>query len=486
MSSVVGMRGRVLRAIGAEGLGQLLNVAVRLLMVPLFLSAWGTQAYGEWLTLTAVAGLFSLADLGGQLYFINRMTDSWAKRELEKFQNVLAAGMFFFGVSSAALMAFAVAAMVLLPDMQFFLGVSATSSSVVRWVLLIMSFRVMASLPLGLLLGIYRATGQQATSVMYGNLMLLVQLITGAAVLWAHGGMVLMACTDVIGLILVSTLVAFDLRRRLPAEIKLLSWHLPDMQILREAWVPSLHFLGIQLAMAAMIQGSVIVVAKTMGPLEVAVFSTMRTVANVVSRFLGMMSHSAWPEFTRLESDNDNESLQRLFRTIFFASTTAGLLYLALLQHFGHELFDLWLHKQLPYQGLSMFLMGAFVVFSNNWTLGGNLLMATNRHHSYALVQMPVNLFALAVCYFGGRWYGLEGMIVGLIIGQSLLMISLTGWLLARNRWSRAASLLVGQSALVALLLPLFLNAWAAFLITLLFALATVRELRLGRRGLIS
>lgn len=482
MSAVASMRGRVLRAIGAEGLGQLLNVGLRLLLVPLFLSAWGTRAYGEWLILTAVAGWFSLADLGGQLYFINRMTESWAKRELEEFQNVFTAGMYLFGVSSAVLMVLATAAM-LLPAVPHWLGVESASSGVVRWVLLIMSLRVLASLPMGLLLGVYRATGMQATSVMYGNLMLLIQLITGAAVLWWGGGMVLMACTEVIGLLLVSVLVAFDLRRRMPAKVRLFSRRLPDMRIVRQAWVPSLHFLGIQLAMATMIQGSVIVVAKTMGPFEVAVFSTMRTIANVVSRFLGMMSHSAWPEFTRLESEGDNESLLGLFRSIFLASTLAGLLYLAALQHFGRELFDLWLHKQLPYEGLGMFLMGAFVVFSNNWTLGGNLLMATNRHHDYARVQLPVNLFALAISYLGSRWYGLEGTIGGLVVGQAVPMISLTAWMLARNGWASAARYLVGQSVLVALLLPLFLNAWAALLATLLFALFSVRRLWSGSRG---
>lgn len=483
MNATEGMRGRVLRAIGAEGLGQLLNMAVRLLLIPLFLSAWGTQAYGEWLILTAVAAWFSLADLGGQIYFINRMTESWAKRQMEEFQKVFAAGMFLFGVSSTVLMTLAAVAL-MLPGVPSWLGVENTPSSVARWVLLIVSFRVLASLPLGLLLGVYRATGAQATSVMYGNLMLLIQLVSGAAVLWWGGGMVLMACTEVIGLALVSALVAFDLRQRLPAEIRLFSARLPDMRIVRQALVPSLHFLSIQFAMAAMIQGCVIVVAKAMGPYEVAVFSTMRTIANVVSRFLGMMSHSAWPEFTRLASQKDSEKLLGLFRSIFFASVVAGLCYLTVLQLFGSDLFDIWLNKQLPYDWLSMFLMGVFVIFSSNWTLGGNLLMATNRHHDFAKIQLPVNVFALVVCYLGGLLYGLQGMVGGLIIGQSVPMIWFTAWMLARSGWPREARYMVGQSLLVALLLPLFLNAWAALLATVVFALIGARRLWFGQRGL--
>lgn len=461
MTGESAMRGRILRAIGAEGVGQLLNVAVRLLLVPLFLAAWGPQTYGEWLILTAVAGWFSLADLGGQLYFINRMTEAWAQHKLDEFQKIFATGLFFFGVSSAVLMSLA-AALLTAPVIPNWLGIQRTDSDVVYWVLIIMCLRVLASLPLGLLLGVYRATGAQATSVMYGNLMLLVQLIAGAAVLMSNGGMVLMALTEVLGLFIVSSVVIFDLRRRMPAGVRLF-WPIhPQMSILQNAWSPSLHFLSIQLAMAVMIQGSVIVVAKAMGPLEVVVFSIMRTIANLVSRFLGMMAHSAWPEFTRLHSQGENQRFQELFHTILLASTLAGLLFLGLVQLFGNQLFELWLGKQLPYETQSMLMMGALVVFTNTWTLGGNLLMATNRHHDYARVQLPVNVIALGAAYLGGRAFGMEGFIGGLILGQSVPMTVLTAWMLRRNAWREASRYLGVQTALVLVLLPLYLNPWSA------------------------
>lgn len=465
MTGDTAMQGRILRAIGAEGVGQLLNVAVRLLLVPLFLAAWGPQKYGEWLILTAVAGWFSLADLGGQLYYINRMTEAWARDKLDEFQKIFSTGVFFFGVSSAVLMSLA-AVLLAVPTIPKWLGIQSTGSDVVYWVLIIMCLRVLVSLPLGLLLGVYRATGAQATSVMYGNLMLLVQLIAGTAVLLSNGGMVLMALTEVVGLFVVSSLVIFDLRRRMPAGRRLFWPFHPQMSILRESWSPSLHFLGIQLAMAVMIQGSVIVVAKAMGPLEVVVFSIMRTIANLVSRFLGMMAHSAWPEFTRLHGQGETQGFQALFRSIFLASTLVGLLYLGLVQLFGKQLFELWLGKQLPYENQSMLLMGALVVFTNHWTLGGNLLMATNRHHDYARVQLPVNMIALSAAYLGGRWLGIEGFIGGLFFGQSVPMIVLTIWMLGRNGWWAASRYLGIQAAIVVVLLPLYLNQWSAVLVT--------------------
>ncbi len=459
------MWGRILRAIGAEGIGQLLNIAVRLLLVPLFLTAWGAEIYGEWLILTAFAGWFSLADLGAQLYFVNRMTEAWTKRELNEFRDVFSTGVFFFGVTSAAMMAL-VAVFMMYPNISNLLGIESTNPNIVYWVLIIMCLRVLASLPLGLLLGVYRATGAQATSVMYSNLMLLIHLIVSVVVLSTGGNMILMALSEIIGMFLISFLVVLNLRSHLPSEVRLFRLCRPQMDILRQAWSPSLHFLGIQLAMVVMIQGSVIVVAKAMGPFEVVVFSTMRTIANVVSRFLGMMSHSAWPEFTRLHSEHDIKRLQTLFRSIFLTSTLAGLLYLGTVQFFGAQLFELWLGQQLPYESLGMLMMGVLVVLTNHWTLGGNLLMATNRHRDYARVQLPVNIMALATAYLGGCWFDVEGFIGGLIVGQSVPMIALTAWMLRCNSWEYASRCLQLYSICFIIIMPLYVYRLGALFAT--------------------
>jgi O-antigen/teichoic acid export membrane protein len=471
------MWGRIFRAIGAEGIGQLLNVAIRLLLVPLFLAAWGTQTYGEWLILTAVAGLFSLADMGAQMYFVNRMTEAWVQRKLNEFKDIFSTGIFFFGITSFTLMALATVVL-MHPGIPNWLGIESTDSNIVYWVLIIMCLRVLASLPLGLLLGVYRATGAQATSVMYGNLMLIIQLIVSVVVLSTGGSMILMALSEVIGMFLVSFWVIFGLRSHIPAEVRLFRLHRPQMGILQQAWSPSLHFLAIQLAMAVMIQGSIIVVAKAMGPFEVVIFSTMRTIANVVSRFLAMISHSAWPEFTRLYIDNDSKRLQILFQSILFVSTLTGLLYLGVVQFFGSKIFDLWVGGRLPYETWVMLMMALLVVLTNQWTLGGNLLMATNTHVEYAQVQLPVNITALGISYLGAGWFGLEGFIGALILGQSVPMIIFTVRSFRRNFWWDASRSVTLQTLLVLMLLPLYLHPWGVILIVVGVLLFGVYALR--------
>lgn len=455
-----GMRGRIFRAVGAEALGQFLNIGIRLLLVPLFLSAWGAQAYGEWLVLTAVAAWFGLGDLGGQLYFVNRMTAAWASGRREEFQQVLSTGFVIFLIMPGVLVGclFFILAW---PPLLSWLGLKMVDLGVARLILVIMAIRFLIALPIGLLLGVYRATGAQATSVMYGNLMLIIQLVGSAIALRAGGGMLILAALEVVPLLAVSVLISLDLRRRLPAEIKLLALRQANRAILREAVLPSLHFLGLQLAMAFFIQGSVIVVSRTLGPVEVAVFSSMRTVSNVVSRFVTMVSHSAWPEFTRLTNIGHVEKLYYLFNAILFLGLLTGIIYLSLIQSFGEVLYQWWLTDMLPYDATAMFLMGCLVIFTNIWSLGSYLLLANNLHEEYVRLQLPVNLFALCLCALGATRYGLSGAVMGLILGQSILMTGVIILLLKRKGFGGNAASLFRVSVGSILLLPICLNLWS-------------------------
>ena len=200
------MKGRILRSFGADTLGQVMNVFVRLLLVPLFLSSWGAESYGEWLILTTLAAWFSLGDLGGQLYFVNRMTEEWVSGKVEVFQQVLSTGLLFFIVSSVVLFGGVLLAVYSFPVASW-LGLKTVDQDLAGMILLLMALRFLVSLQFGLYLGVYRAIGIQATSMMYGNLIQLIQFVASAVALMTGGGMLLMASLEVVPFLLVFIIV---------------------------------------------------------------------------------------------------------------------------------------------------------------------------------------------------------------------------------------------------------------------------------------
>src|SRR5262249_36005756 len=58
------VRQRVGGAFLANGFARAMRIADQLLMVPLLLSAWGADQYGEWIALCSVASFATLASLG--------------------------------------------------------------------------------------------------------------------------------------------------------------------------------------------------------------------------------------------------------------------------------------------------------------------------------------------------------------------------------------------------------------------------------------
>jgi O-antigen/teichoic acid export membrane protein len=457
------IKGRVIRACGANTVGHFLHIGVRLLLVPLFLRAWGAETYGEWLILTAAAAWFHFGDLGGQMYFVNRLTADYSASRYDFFQKIYSTGMLFFLCSSFILILCVLCVLIMTPIVDWF-GLTHISRPLVIAILGLMATRFFIALPAGLLLGVYRAIGKQATSIMYANLIALIHLATSAAVLLVGGGMLWLAALEVMPVFIVGLVIFCDLRKRLPERLSLTALGMADKSILLKSIKPSLHFLSLQFSQALMIQGSVLVLAKVLGPVEVAIFSTMRVIANVMQKVIGTLINSVWPEIIRLTMLKNDLTLFRLVRGILGVSLFAGVCYLFIVVNAGEFLYNSWLSKKLPYDYIVMYVLSFQVVFNVFWTWGGNVLMATNRHEEYARAQIPCYLFALAVCYMGAEHYGLRGGVMGLFAGQSLPMLFIVVWFLIKKGWSNMAWSLMIASGLGVVLMLLTINIFTGVL----------------------
>lgn len=441
-----GMRGRILRSTGAGMIGQLLNIIGRLLLVPLFLAAWGAPAYGEWLMLSSAAAWLAMGDLGGQVYFVNRLTAEWARNARSEFDRTLSTGLLLFLLVPAGL--FAVFALfVLVAPLGQWMGLVITSPEVVTSVLLLLALQIVVALPQGLVLGIYRATGAQATSIMLGNAILGLQLAANGAVLLSGGGPVEMAIVQFLPTVIVVAWAIYDLRTRIPG-IRLVNPRLFDAKLARESLRPSLHFLGIQFAQALVIQGSVLVIGRTLGTVEVVIYSTIRTLVNLAKQILGLVSHSAWPEFTRLEETREKVRLGLLFHALLRVSMLATIAYMAVMEVAGATLMDIWLDGHLPYAPTVISLFSVYILLSVFWTLAGNVLMATNRHVALARWQIASSALAIMLCYVGAEYAGLEGGVAGLIMGEAVPLSLIAARLLVRQEIGVNSSMLSREALL--------------------------------------
>jgi O-antigen/teichoic acid export membrane protein len=439
-----GLKARIARGVAAGALGQAINVAGRLLLVPLFLTVWGAESYGEWLLLSSLAAWVALSDLGGQVYFINRLTATWAVNDRQGFQRILATGLLLFMVIPAVLFVLLMLIALVVP-VSAVIPLNTITERTATAVFVLLALHACISLPQGLLLGVYRAIGMLPTSVMFANAILTTQLTLSILVLLTGMGMITMALAQILPIIGVTLLVRWDLKRRL-GSAHLVDPRQFDRATAKEALHPSLHFFGIQIAQAVSTQGSVLAVGWALGAVEVAIFATIRTLVNIVRQLLGLIIHSAWPEFTRLHAASNDVQLRRLFVAVFRGTLLLALAFIFLMEVAGELLFDAWIRGALSFQPQVTRAFSLYVLITVYWTLGASLLMATNRHIALTWMQLIASGAGVLLCFAGSLSGHLEFAVAGLIAGEALPMAATILLLMGRYPLGISSGLLLKET----------------------------------------
>jgi len=413
------MINRLFKGIGANFLGQMINIASKIVLVPLFLLAWGADIYGEWLLLSSMVAYLSLTEMGAQLYIVNRMTQAYAHRDNEQFCKILHTGLALFLIIPVAVFIIFVTVMVFFNPATF-LHINQTSHGTVILVLAILAFQIVVSLPQSVLLRVYFAVEMLPRGVMLINCMQLMTLIFLAGGLWGRWGMVPIAILQLIPYGLTAGMALVDLNRKFP-QFKLLSLREADFSFGLSFIKPSLHFFLIQLGQAFSLQGTVLVVGVVAGPVQVVLFSTMRTIVNLIRSFLDQLSHAAWPEMTRLDAQQDMDKFLVLFRIILRSALMASVIFITIFHFFGGFIYHFWLRKTVPFQQPVMDLFLIYMAQFIFWLTCSHPLQATNRHHTLSKMLFAASILTIALAYLGGRRFGLPGIVLGMIIGDLVL-----------------------------------------------------------------
>ncbi len=410
---------RLVKGLGANAIGQALNLASKILLVPLFLTAWGANIYGEWLVLYSLVAYVSLTDLGGQVYLVNKLTQAYASQEIDLFRKLLHSGLALFVSFPTIALAFMILILWLYP-IERTLGIVETTHTITVVVASLLGAQFLIALPQGLLLGIYRAVGLMSRGVMFGNLIILVQMVFTAVGLLVGADMMMIAILQILPYGIVVGLVLVDLNKKVP-NICIFSLQHASYSLMKTFIRPSLHFFSIQISQLLSIQGTILVAGALLGSVQVVIFSALRTIANSIKQLLGLLSHTAWPELTRLDIERDDKRLLELFRFVLRSSLVGSAAFFIIFHFWGETIFQLWLGKALTYNQQAMDLILLYVIQLVFWTACSHVLMAVNHHEDLARSLALSSLFTIVLSYIGGAYWGVVGMVSGMILADILV-----------------------------------------------------------------
>jgi O-antigen/teichoic acid export membrane protein len=410
---------RLLKGMGAQGLGKALLTAQRLVEVPLFLSAWGINLYGEWLMLTALLRYFEIGDGGFTTAAVREISMRSAAGDrvgaLRVFQSIQA----LLGLVSLGMLALSLflAPFLMVADWFSLKEIPAQTAIVV---LQVFFTSVMLGFYAELQNGAFWCEGHYPRGMFIANLNHAIGLGTFVAVILLGAGPVQLALAALGARILGILIQHFFLRRTLPwleFGFGAASWH--EMKSLTK---PALASLAMPLGNALNIQGLRLVVGATLGPAVLVLFSSLRTLARLTMQLRSVINTLILPEMSAAYGKDDHALVAKLLiHSSQLALWLVGLvsLVMALL---GGWIVRIWTNGEIAMNWpmyMAMLLAG---VVNSMWNTYLTVMVATNRHARLAVAQNLVyGLLTFGLAYAAAVTVGAVGVALVLVFSEALM-----------------------------------------------------------------
>lgn len=408
-----------------NGLGNFLRKVVRtfeqLLLVPFFITSWGAEYYGEWLTLTIVPTILSLSDFGfstaaGNSFVLNYVSGKYQEAANINKTSILAISLII--IFSCIISLFVILGLNYYN--VFDKSIIGKSDAIISVCVLI--FARLTDFFTDLINSYFRAVRKASIGLNLFALKTALCLFFGFVILSLGYGVVEFAFSQFFVIIIFNIFLYFKGRKYVSfydAKAKF------DYNSLKEIIRKGFGYLLFPVWNSIYFQGTTFVVRVVVGAEGVAIFNTTRTLARSINQIFSIINLSVFPEIQfELGAGNINNA-QKLFRISMLSIIILGILGSVFLMLFGMDFYKFWTKNQLnvPVFMWYMFILGIF--FNSFWSTSTVIFRANNDPYKFAFIGLVTACFSLLISYYLGLRYGLNGIAFGAVSLDIILAIFL-------------------------------------------------------------
>jgi O-antigen/teichoic acid export membrane protein len=393
-SEVGATRQRIRRVFSIGLLNNVMSLLISFLIPPLFVSALGTERYGQWLYLFSIPTSLVMLDMGISSAFSTEIYRHHVEGRVEQAARLLRTGcrvvvalMLLVLVLSASLIAWHHATQ---GDLEF----HAT--------LFVLCLYIILGFPSELLVASFKIAGRfdqnqwlyLAARIL--ELVLLLALIRTNQFVWMAGGLVAAR-------VLMMLALAVQARRLTPT---LFRGHWRDREPFKHLWLPSVTHALSPLIIFVSMQVPLLILAPTAGLTAVVAYSTIRTLARLPLQLSSQMSYSLFTEYTRMAANGQHGLIERLYRKGQWA--IIGLFSLAAVGGWwlGEPFLNWWVKQTVIGFHWIFVCLVLEALFESMMRHRVCLSSSNNRHAFDAMFQLMVVGFAVCGLYITGQSTG--------------------------------------------------------------------------------
>lgn len=371
-----------------------INFAYQLLLIPFFISNWGTEKYADWVVISSVIGFFILSDFGFNEVISNRFIIEYQKNN-SFFCNKLIINnyLLLFLVTVALFVCF-----LLISGNQsllFFFKLRSIDFNEFHKIILLLIIQVVIHQYSTVLNAIYKAKEKSYIAFLLDDSARLLEIIIIIIGVLLHQNFVVLCMLLIIPKLMIWIFKIIDTRKYYHQQYSL---NLIDFSLIKDFIKPSLAFMAYPIGYALLNQGFIFLVNNKFSAETLILFNTSRSLVNIVKSTIGILLVSLWPAMSIAYGKSDFIKLKKLNKIAIQSGIVISVVIGIVILLSGKYIYFLWL-PTIKYDGMLVMIMVLSMFFGNLWYTSSLVLMATNKHNKVSLYFFIFCVLSLSFGY---------------------------------------------------------------------------------------
>jgi O-antigen/teichoic acid export membrane protein len=398
--------------------GKLSSTVIQFVQIPVFLHFWSVPLYGEWMIVNSIPAYLSFSNVGFGSVAGNEMTMLVARDDRAAALRIFQSCWWLIAIICTATIVLLSGTLYYLPASRL-LRLTTLGETDTKWIIFYLGVSVLLGQLEQLLQSAYRAIGRYPYGTFLKNMFSLFAFacMIGAVILGAGARMTALVFAAVN--VAITIFFCFLVRHDIPwIEY---GWQHASIAEIRKLARPAFAYMGFPLGNALTLQGSLLAVGYALGPADVVIFSTARTVSRVALQMVQMVNNTFEPEMSIAFGAGNYELTRTLLRRACQLAVLVALVLVLVMLSFGPWFLVHWTGGRVPPSRPLLSILLVVVVLYALWSTCGTLMTSTNQHQRLAVYYILGTSVACVLCYLLARAYGLYGAAASLLINEILM-----------------------------------------------------------------
>jgi O-antigen/teichoic acid export membrane protein len=409
---------RLLLSFLSAWFSRLASTIIQLIQVPVFLHFWSVPLYGEWMIVNSVPAYLSFSNAGFGSVAGNEMTMLVARGDRAGALSIFQSCWWLISGICSATILLLTAVLYFVPPARI-LRLSNIAEVDTKWIIFYLGVAVLLGQLEQLLQSAYRSIGRYPYGSMLKSSTNLIAFACMMIPVALGGGARVTALVFAAANVFFTGLFCVLVKRDIPwIEF---GWKHASVAEIRKLVRPAIAFMGFPIGNALNLQGTLLAIGYALGPTEVVIFGTARTVSRIALQMVQMVNGTFEAEMTIAFGQRNIELTRTLHRRAVQLALIVAVSIVSAMMLLGPWFLSHWTHGHVPPSRGLLSILLLVVVFYSLWSTSSTLLTSTNQHQKLAAYYIVATSITCFACYLLARWYGLYAAAASLLISEAIM-----------------------------------------------------------------